>query len=76
VQAPADTPLDSKKADEATTAIILKVWPFAGKIHSLTMDNSKELSEHETVAALPQTKVHLAHPYAAGNGIRTRMQMD
>lgn len=58
-------PLDSKKADEVTTAIIVELWPFVGKIRSLTMDNGKEFSGHETVAAILQTKVYFAHPYAS-----------
>ena len=58
-------PLSSKKADEVTTAIIVELWPFVGKIRSLTMDNGKEFSGHETVAAILQTKVYFAHPYAS-----------
>lgn len=58
-------PLGSKKADEVTTAIIVELWPFVGKIRSLTMDNGKEFSGHETVAAILQTKVYFAHPYAS-----------
>lgn len=58
-------PLGSKKADEVTTAIIVELWPFVGKIRSLTMDNGKEFSGHETVSAILQTKVYFAHPYAS-----------
>ena len=58
-------PLGSKKADEVSTAIIVELWPFVGKIRSLTMDNGKEFSGHETVAAILQTKVYFAHPYAS-----------
>jgi IS30 family transposase len=58
-------PLGSKKADEVSTAIILELWPFVGKIRSLTMDNGKEFSGHEVIAALLQTKVYFAHPYAS-----------
>ena len=65
MRAPTDAPLGSKKADEVTTAIIVELWPFVGKIRSLTMDNGKEFSGHETVAALLQTKVYFAHPYAS-----------
>ena len=57
--------LGSKKADEVTTAIIVELWPFIGKIRSLTMDNGQEFSGHETVAALLQTKVYFAHSYAS-----------
>ena len=58
-------PLGTKTADEVTTAIIVELWPFIGKIRSLTMDNGKEFSGHETVAAILQTKVYFAHPYAS-----------
>lgn len=58
-------PLGSKKADEVTTAIIVELWRYIGKIRSLTMDNGKEFSGHETVAAILQTKVYFAHPYAS-----------
>jgi len=58
-------PLGSKKADEVTTAIIVELWPFVGKIRSLTMDNGKEFSGHEMVSAILQTPVYFAHPYAS-----------
>jgi IS30 family transposase len=58
-------PLASKKADEVTLAIIVELWPFIGKIRSLTVDNGKEFSGHETVASILQTIVYFAHPYAS-----------
>jgi len=58
-------PLGSKKADEVTVAIIVELWPFIGKIRSLTFDNGKEFSGHETVAAILQTRAYFAHPYAS-----------
>lgn len=58
-------PLCSKKADEVTVAIIVELWPFIGKIRSLTFDNGKEFSGHETVAAILQTRAYFAHPYAS-----------
>ena len=58
-------PLGSKKADEVTTAIIVELWPFVGKVRSLTMDNGKEFSGHQTVSAILQTPVYFAHPYAS-----------
>ena len=58
-------PLASKKTDEVTVAIIVELWPFIEKIRSLTMDNGKEFSGHEIVAAILSTKVFFAHPYAS-----------
>lgn len=58
-------PLCSKKADEVTIAIIVELWPFVGKIRSLTFDNGKEFSGHEAVAAILQTRAYFAHPYAS-----------
>ena len=58
-------PLASKKAEEVTIAIIAELWPFVGKIRSLTRDNGKEFRGHKKVAALLQTKVYFAHPYAS-----------
>lgn len=58
-------PLASKKADEVTTAIIAELWPYLRKIRSLTFDNGKEFSDHETIAAVLETNVYFAHPYAS-----------
>lgn len=58
-------PLRSKKAEEVTVAMIAALWPFVGKIRSITVDNGKEFSGHETVAAILQTCVYFAHPYSS-----------
>ena len=54
---------------------IEKRSPIVGKILSLTMDNGKEFSGHETVAALLQTRVYFAHPYTSWEGARTKIQI-
>ena len=58
-------PLGSKRAGEVTVAMIVALWPFVGRIRSITVDNRKEFRGHETVAALLQTRVYFAHPYSS-----------
>jgi transposase, IS30 family len=58
-------PLEGKHSDEVMEAMILVLWPFFGKIRSITVDNGKEFSGHETVSAVLRTQVYFAHPYAS-----------
>jgi len=58
-------PLEGKRSDEVMVAMIVVLWPFLGKIRSITVDNGKEFSGHERVSAVLQTQVYFAHPYAS-----------
>lgn len=58
-------PLEGKRSQEVMEAMIVTLWPFLGKIRSITVDNGKEFSGHETVSAVLQTQVYFAHPYAS-----------
>lgn len=58
-------PLDGKSADGVAIAMIVALWPFVGKIRSITVDNGKEFSAHETVSAILQTRIYFAHPYSS-----------
>lgn len=58
-------PLESKRSDEVALAMTAALQPFVGKIRSITVDNGKEFSGHETVAELLRTKIYFAHPYSS-----------
>ena len=58
-------PLEGKRSDEVMVSMIVVLWPFLGKIRSITVDNGKEFSGHERVSAVLQTQVYFAHPYAS-----------
>ena len=46
-------------------AMIEALWPFSGKIRSITVDNGKEFSGNEAVSSALGTQVYFAHPYAS-----------
>jgi IS30 family transposase len=58
-------PLEGKRADEVMLAMIVALWPFIGKLRSITLDNGKEFSGHETVSAVLGTRIYFAHPYSS-----------
>jgi IS30 family transposase len=58
-------PLEGKRSDEVMVAMIAALNPFKGKIRSITVDNGKEFSGHETVSAVLDTQVYFAHPYSS-----------
>ena len=58
-------PLEGKRSDEVMMAMIEALWPFIGRIRSITVDNGKEFSGHEAVSSALGTQVYFAHPYAS-----------
>ena len=62
-------PLEGKRSDEVMMAMIVALWPFIGKIRSITVDNGKEFAGHEAVSSALGTKIYFAHPLLPGNGV-------
>ena len=58
-------PLEGKSSDEVMIAMIVALSPFAGKLHSITLDNGKEFSGHETVSEVLGVSIYFAHPYSS-----------
>ncbi len=54
-----------KTADNVSTAIIKLLSPYPDKIKTLTADNGREFSQHETIAQQLNTRFFFAHPYAS-----------
>ena len=57
--------LDSKGASEVKRNCIDLLAPWAAQVHTITVDNGKEFSDHKDIATLLQTEIYFAHPYAS-----------
>jgi IS30 family transposase len=55
--------VESKRAEEVGNAIYDALKKL--KIHTLTLDNGKEFSDHENVAKKLNAKIYFAHPYCS-----------
>ena len=58
-------PLEGKRSDEVMIAMIVALQPFIGKLHSITLDNGKEFSGHETVSKVLGVPIYFAHRYSS-----------
>ena len=58
-------PVLSKHADHVADVIIRALSEIKGQVHTLTMDNGNEFSQHKRVANALLAKVYFAHPYCA-----------
>jgi len=56
-------PLDGKKAKGVTEAIIKLLGPIREQVHTITFDNGKEFSRHESIAKELDCKAYFAKPY-------------
>jgi IS30 family transposase len=57
-------PVLSKHADHVADVLIGgALSEIKGQVHTLTMDNGNEFSQHERAAKALQAKVYFAHPY-------------
>ena len=54
-----------KTADNVSNAIVKLLSPYPDKIKTLTADNGREFSQHETIAQQLKTRFFFAHPYAS-----------
>ncbi len=57
--------VEDRTAKTVREAIIDLLHPFMYQTHTITCDNGKEFTEHETFAKALQTQVYFAHPQAA-----------
>ena len=57
--------LKSKEAQEVKRNCIELLAPCADLVHTITVDNGKEFSDHRDIARLLQTEIYFAHPYAS-----------
>ena len=57
--------LESKGALEVKRNCIALLSPCADQVFTITVDNGKEFSDHRDIAAVLQTKIYFAHPYAS-----------
>jgi IS30 family transposase len=57
--------LESKGALEVKRKCIDLLAPWAAQVHTITVDNGKEFSDHKDIAAVLQTEIYFAHPYAS-----------
>jgi IS30 family transposase len=57
--------LKSKEAQEVKRNCIELLAPCADLVHTITVDNGKEFSDHRDIAKLLQTEIYFAHPYAS-----------
>lgn len=55
--------VDSKHAEVVTEATIILLKPYLDKAVTITADNGKEFSGHETIKAHLNAEVYFAHPY-------------
>lgn len=55
--------LQGKTADEVTAAIIARLKPYKGQLHTITSDNGKEFAGHQEVASELNIDFYFARPY-------------
>ena len=55
--------VERKTEENVTAAIIELLTPYQSNLHSLTLDNGKEFSNHKAFANALNMKVYFAHPY-------------
>jgi len=57
--------LKTKTALEVKRECIDLLAPCADQVHTITVDNGKEFSDHRDIASVLQTEIYFAHPYAS-----------
>lgn len=57
--------LETKGALEVKRSCIDLLLPCADQVHTITVDNGKEFTDHKDIAAVLQTEIYFAHPYAS-----------
>lgn len=57
--------LESKGARAVKLGCIDLLDPCADLVHTITVDNGKEFSDHKDIAAVLRTDIYFAHPYAS-----------
>jgi IS30 family transposase len=57
--------LETKGALEVKRNCIDLLSPCADQVHTITVDNGKEFSDHREIAAVLETAIYFAHPYCS-----------
>ena len=57
--------LETKGAGEVKRACVQLLSPCAEQVHTITVDNGKEFTDHKDIAVGLQADVYFAHPYAS-----------
>lgn len=57
--------IDTKGALEVKRKVVDLLAPWAEQVLTCTVDNGKEFCEHRAIAALLNTRIYFAHPYAS-----------
>lgn len=57
--------VETKGAEGVKEAVITLLKPLAEHVHTITSDNGKEFSRHETIAETLNADFYFAHPYAS-----------
>ncbi|WP_241816862.1 IS30 family transposase, partial [Vibrio tasmaniensis] len=55
----------SKSADDVIKATIELLMPYKEHVHTITADNGREFTGHETIAKALEADVYFAHPYSS-----------
>ncbi len=56
---------NGKKAKELSQIAIKALFPYIGRIKSITTDNGSEFACHEHIAKKLKTKIYFTHPYSS-----------
>lgn len=57
--------LETKGATEVKRNCIELLSPCADQVHTITVDNGKEFSDHRDIAAVLKADIYFAHPYSS-----------
>lgn len=57
--------LKTKSAFAVKRECVDLLAPCADQVHTITVDNGKEFSDHRDIATVLQTEIYFAHPYAS-----------
>lgn len=57
--------VERKTAEQVGQAMVGLLNPHRGRLHTITSDNGREFSVHETIAKQLQADFYFAHPYAS-----------
>ena len=55
--------VNNKTEENVTAAVIALLKPYQSLVHTITFDNGKEFTNHQSIAKALEAKVYFAHPY-------------
>ena len=57
--------VERRSAEEVEAAIVALLEPLKKRVHTITSDNGKEFTNHESIAESLEASFYFAHPYAS-----------